>query len=131
MQKQIQMLGSRLSLTGCGYHLGPVYGKLAVGSRQTNLAQIRYRSGNLPIRVAGEKEEIVVFHRQLGHFAPIDGVSVGDNQAFSGLAEDLGKAYGSQSPRIQQITQHVSRPHGGKLIGITDYDQSCPRLNRL
>ena len=131
LEAAVEIVGARLPLAGGGDDLDAPLGGLAVGAGKSGLAELHHGVGDLPVIAAGEKEEIVVLDAKAGHRPLVDGVGVGDNERFAGLAEDLGEAHRGEAAAVDEVAEHPPCPYRGKLVGIPDEDESRPGLDRL
>ena len=55
-----------------------------------------------------------------GHFAAVDAVRVADDVAFLGLAKNLRQAHHRYFGGVDNVAEHVARPHRGQLVDVAD-----------
>ena len=95
------MLGSHLALARGSNDLCSVHRHFPIGTRQTDGAKLCHRGGDFRIGLSWKKEEIIVLDGQIRHFSAVDGMGVGNNQAFLRLAENLIQANRSKYTALQ------------------------------
>ena len=57
------------------------------------------------------------------HLAPVDPVGVHHDEAFTGLAEDLGEAHHVDRPGTDYVAEHAAGPHRRELVHVAHQDE--------
>ena len=69
----------------------------------------------------------MAFVMKLRQFPGHDFVGVGDDETFHGLAENFRQLHRGKQPGSNEIPQHVSRPHRGKLVAVPHQNQPAAK----